>query len=39
MRPEIKRMHAERRRRQLIIVGMAAVVTALVFLLIEVFSA
>ncbi len=39
MRPEIKRMQAERRRRHFIIVGLAAVATALVFLLIEVFSA
>jgi len=35
MRPEIKRMQAHERRKQLIVVGLAAVATALVIFLIE----
>lgn len=35
MRPEIKRMQAEARRKQLVIVGLAAVATVLVFLIID----
>ena len=39
MRPEIKRLQAHERRKQLIVVGLAAVATALVFLLIEAMTA
>jgi hypothetical protein len=38
MRPEIKRMQAQERRKQLIVVGLAAVATVLAFFVIEVFS-
>jgi len=36
MRPEIKRLQAHERRKQLIIVGLAAVATAFVFFIIDV---
>ncbi len=39
MRPEIKRMQTHQRRKQLIIVCLAALVTALVFVAIEALSA
>jgi len=39
MRPEIKRMQAQARRKQFIIVGLAALATALAFFVIEAFSA
>ena len=38
MRPEIKRMHAEARRKQVFIIALTAVATALLFFAIEALS-
>lgn len=38
MRPEIKKMHAEARRRQVVIIALTAVATLIVFIAIDAFS-
>jgi len=38
MRPEIKKLQAEARRKQVVIIALAAVATALIFVVIDAFS-